>query len=142
MTDSYVARLLSGLFAIEYRSLPMYLCDAQPWRRSSDERAASTLHDIVADQRATAARIAEAIHDLGAHVAPSTYPMDFTDTHDLAIDFLLRRILERQRADIAAIERLIPKFGAHRVGRELAEEALGSEKAHLEALESLVAQPA
>jgi hypothetical protein len=142
MTDLQVVGLLSQLFAIEYRSLSMYLGDAHPWRRAGDERAASTLEDIVADQSALAARIAEAIQDLGGQVAPSNYPMDFTDTHDLSIEFLLHRLLERQRADIAAIERLIPRFGAHRIARELAEESLGSEKAHLEALESLAVQPA
>ncbi len=142
MSRANTIDLLNELLTIEYRSLPTYLADADPWRREGDDRGASTLQDIVSDQLAMSARIVELLQDLDGAPSPGGYPMDFTDTHFLSLDFLLHRLIERQLQDISAIETIVPRFGADRAARELAEETLGAEKAHLEALESLVEQPA
>jgi hypothetical protein len=134
--------LLNRLLAIGYRSFPMYLTDAAPWTHEGDEKATEVLENIVADQKGMVQRIGEFILDSGWRVETGEYPMEFTDTHFLSLDFLLKELVRYQRGDVAAIERIVSQLGDDRVARELAEETLGMERAHLEALEALVSQPA
>jgi hypothetical protein len=129
---------LNRLLEIEYRSFPMYLGDASPWLGDGDEPAAEALANIVADQRAMSQRIAGMVLDLGGRIAPGEYPMQFTDTHFLSLDYLLKELHYYQRQDIADIERLVASLAGHRAAHELAEEALGAERAHLEAIEALL----
>ncbi|HJT31567.1 MAG TPA: hypothetical protein VJ783_05905, partial [Pirellulales bacterium] len=56
-------------------------------------------------------------------------------------DFLLKELHHRQRHDVAEIERLVARLANDREARELAEETLGMERAHLEAVEALLGQP-
>jgi len=134
--------LLNRLLAIQYRSFPMYLTAACPWTHQGDEKATAALGNIVADQKAMVQRIGEFILDSGGRVETGEYPMEFTDTHFLSLDFLLKELVRYQRGDVAAIEHIVSELADDRAVRELAEETLGMERAHLEALESLVSQPA
>ncbi len=133
---------LNRLLEIEYRSFPMYLTDAAPWTGPHDEKAVDALKNIVADQQALSQRIGELILDLGGRIEPGEYPTQFTDTHFLSLDFLLKELLFYQRQDVADVGQIVARLAGHREARELAEEALGAERAHLEAIESLLAQPA
>jgi ferritin len=134
--------LLNELLQVEYRSFPMYLTDACPWTHHGDEKASETLHNVVADQKMMVQRIGEFILDAGGRVETGEYPMEFTDTHFLSLDFLLKELLRYQRQDVATIERIASQLGDARAARELAEETLGMERAHLEAIDALVVQPA
>jgi hypothetical protein len=66
--------------------------------------------------------------------------MEFTDSHFLSMDYLLTEMLRHQRRDVASIQRIAAQLADHPRARELAEETLGSERAHLESLEALVGQ--
>lgn len=131
---------LNRLLEIEYRSFPMYLGDASPWFSEADVKAVETLKNIAADQQAMSQRIAELILDLGGRIEPGEYPTQFTDTHFLSIEFLLKELVYYQRQDIADIDQIVVELAGHREARELAEESLGAERAHLEALEALTHQ--
>ena len=65
--------------------------------------------------------------------------MEFTDTHDLSLDYLLGKLAFYQKQDIAAIEQCVPDLAGDPQGRALAEEALGTARGHLESLEELLA---
>ena len=134
--------LLNRLFAIEYRSLAMYLSDACPWTRNGDEKAAAALANILADQRAMAVRIAELVDSRGANVSYGSFPMEYTDLNLLSLDFLLREMVAGQHRDIAEIEHIVAALAGDAEARDLASEILGAERAHLEMLEELVNQPA
>jgi hypothetical protein len=134
--------LLSRLLAIEYRSFPMYLTDASPWTHHGDEKATEVLSNIVADQKSMAQRIGEFILDSRGRMETGEYPMEFTDTHFLSLDFLIKELLRYQRGDLAAIRQIVTQLADDRTARELAEETLGMERAHLESLEALVSQAA
>ena len=135
-----VTESLNRLLEIEYRSFPMYLGDAAPWSSAADAKAVEALKNIAADQQAMSRRIAELILDLGGRIEPGEYPTEFTDTHFLAIEFLLKELDFYQRQDLADIEQIVAGLAGHREARELAEETLGAERAHLESLEALTAQ--
>jgi hypothetical protein len=133
---------LNRLLAVHCRSLPMYLTDACPWTGPGDERAATTLGNIVTDQKRMAQRIVDLVLDRRGVIDMGEFPMDFTDTHMLSLDSLLPEVIHYQKQDVAVIEDCVGRLSRDAEARALAEEALGSAKAHLEALEHLIRQPA
>lgn len=134
--------MLNRLLAIEYRSVPMYLADAAPWRGPGDEQIAAALENIVLDQRNMASRIAELVLDRRGSIDTGEFPMEFTDMHNLSLDFLLTELVRYQQRDVAAIEGCVARLAGDEEARALAEEVLGSERRHLEVLEELLRQPA
>ena len=134
--------VLNRLFEIEHRSLLAYLNDACLWTHTGEEKATTALAHISADQQAMTARIAELIDSRGGRIDSGSFPMYFTDTNLLSLDFMLQELVKYQKRDIAAIERIVAALAADREARDLAEEILGSERAHLEVLEDLAGQPA
>jgi hypothetical protein len=133
---------LNRLLTVLYRSLPMYLAYASPWTHRGDERAVETLQQIGDDQRQLSTRIAQHIMDHYGPIELGDYPLDFPDTHDLAFDYLLAKLLACQKADVAAIEDCVSKLRDDRTAAALAEEALGSARGHLETLDELASQAA
>jgi hypothetical protein len=141
MTPEVSIDVMNRLLAILYRSLPMYLHDAQPWQGKGDERAANVLALIVEEQRKEAERVAEFILDHGGRPDPGDYPLEFSDAnwHFVGLDYLLRPLIEHQRIDVERIARCVADLHDNRSARVLAEEALGAAKAHLDLLEELAA---
>ena len=62
------------------------------------------LEQIVAEQDAFAERVFEAIDDLGGLPDTGEFPMEFTDTHDLSIDYMLREAVGYGKQDVAELE--------------------------------------
>jgi hypothetical protein len=133
---------LNRLLTIIHRSLPMYLTYACPWTHRGDEVAVETLGRIVDDQKQMSTRIADYIQE---HYGPPElggYPLDFPDTHDLSLDYLVRKLVRCQKNDVAALERSVAALQNEPQALVLAEEALGSARGHLETLEELAAEMA
>ena len=141
MSDQQTLDLLNRLLAIHTTSFPTYLVCTGPWTHRGDEKSTETLSQVVADQQTTADRVVQMITDLGGSVASSSYPMLFTDLHDLALDFRLQRLVDYQRQDVTQIETCLADLSDAPLARALAEEALGAAKGHLESLEELIGQP-
>ena len=142
-TDTIIA--LNRLLAVQCRSLPMYLVDASPRVSSGEQKAAEAMESIVADQQAMAARVAAMVTARGGALDTGEFPMEFTDLHFLGFDFLLGEIIRYQHRDIAAVEQIVASVADDPDAHDLAAEALGAERAHLEILEELTAsqnQPA
>jgi hypothetical protein len=133
---------LNRLLTLHCRSLPMYLADARPRIAAGEQRDQQTVDQIVRDQQALSQRIAALILDRRGIIDTGGFSMEFTDTHMLGLEFLVRELIRYQREDIAAIERCVAALAADREARELAEECLGAAKGHLESLEELTKQPA
>jgi hypothetical protein len=125
-----------------YRSLPMYLASAAPFRHPGDEKAAEALRLITADQQALAQRIGEHLVERYGRADLGGFPMEFTDTHDLAVEFLLKRLVESARHDVAALRACAAALQGDAAGHALALEALGAAQGHLETLQELLPQAA
>lgn len=135
--------LLNDLLAVQHCSLPRYLTYVSPWTGDENTEAAEVVTRIAEDQQRMSERIAETIYDRGGMPDAGDFPMEFTDTHFLALDYLLRELVYYQKQDVAAIEEIVSQLGGDADAKALAEETLGAEKAHLEDLERLLAkQPA
>jgi hypothetical protein len=140
MSEFQTYQTLNRLLTILNRSLPMYLTYASPWTRPGDERAVETLRRIVDDQQRLANRISEYVVDRYGPVELGEYPADFPDTHDLAFDYLLGKLVACQKRDVAALEACVGELHANREAAAMGEEALGAARAHLETLEELTAE--
>lgn len=130
---------LNRLLTIVYRSFPMYLADACPWIHDGDVRAKQLLDHIVTDYRQYTQRISDLLMQRRALSGYGEFPMVFTDTHDLSLDYLLNEMAFYQKQDIAAIQRCVADLANDPEGRALAEEVLGNARGHLESLEELLA---
>lgn len=139
MSTRSIYNALNRLLTILERSLPMYLSYAMPWTHKSNEKAVIALGHIVAEQKQLAARVAELVLEVGP-MDLGEYPVEFYDTHDLSLDYLLTRLVVYQKRDVAALERCVEALQSDRRAAALAEEALGAARGHLETLEELAAE--
>lgn len=129
---------LNRLLVIIYRSLPMYLADAVPWMHPGDEKAKHVLNHIVMDYRLYSGRIVDSLLARRERFTFGEYPMVFTDTHDLSLDYLMSELVDYQSQDVVAIEKCVADLKTDANGRALAEEVLGNARGHLESLKELL----
>lgn len=138
--DNYHA--LNRLLTILYRSLPMYLTYASPWTHGGDERAVQALKQVAENEEQLATRVAQHVIDHYGPVNLGDYPLDFPDTHDLAVDYLVGKVVACQKSDVEKIEQVVAAVKDDPAAAALAEEALGAARGHLETLEELAAETA
>jgi hypothetical protein len=124
--------LLNRLLQTLHRSLPMYLAEAQPWAGRGGEELRSVLTSVALDYRSYVVRLSDMILELGGPVEVGRFPTEFTDLHDLAVDYLLHRCIELQRRDLGVIQCCVESLDHDSAPRLLAEEVLGNARGHLE----------
>ena len=129
--------VLNRLSVIHNRSIPTYLSYAGPWIARRAGNASDTLSAIAADHRRTVDRLGEMIMESGGDVDPGEFPMLYTAWHDVSFDFVLDKMIDKQRQDITAIEECVEQLTLAPLAKSVAEEALGAAKGHLESLEEL-----
>ena len=129
--------VLNRLVVIHHRSLAVYLSYASPTWHRGDERAKDVLRLISADQQQTVDRLGEMIVELNGIVQFGGFPMTFTSYHDLSFGFLLDKLIEHQKRDVATIRQCVSQLESAPVAKAVAEEALGAAKGHLDSLEEL-----
>lgn len=138
--DGNSTAVLNRLLVTLYRSLPMYLKQVDPWVRHGQVRARDVLATIVADQERDCQRIAKLNLDRYSRIETGDFPMEYTDLHFLSLDYLVGELIRHQKQDISTIEQCVSALQHDPAGRTLAQEVLGSERAHLEMLEELASQ--
>tara|TARA_Y100000814_G_scaffold280100_1_gene243255 strand:+ start:591 stop:1022 length:432 start_codon:yes stop_codon:yes gene_type:complete len=142
MSPTPVNPLLNRLLAIAGCSFPQYLQFARPYIPEGRDNFMETIHAIVLDQNGLAERISQMVLDGKALPRSGDFPIEYTDTHDLGIDFLVNMAITYQQQDIQAIGELANQLQLAPAAKSLAEEALGMAKGHLESLRELVEQEA
>ena len=136
-----IVNLLNRLLAIQLKSFPQYLRWSRPYVRAGREETLDALTAVAKDQDSIAGRVSAMIVDAGYLPRHGEFPMEFTDMHDLGIDFLLNAAVAYQEQDVEAIAGLVERLQTSPPGRAIAEEALGMAKGHLETLRELNAAP-
>lgn len=138
MPQPSLYHLLNQLLGIVGRSFPQYLRYSRPYMPPGSEAIAETIEAIVHDQDVLAERIGQLLVDAEASLRPGGFPMEYTDTHDLSIDYQLAAAIGYQRQDIESIRSLIDELQSYPEAKALGEEALGMAKGHLESLQEVV----
>ena len=135
MTSIEAVTVLNRVLSIVLRSFPQYLRYSRPWVPPGHERELAALEKIVTEQDTFAERITAAIDDLGGMLDRGEFPMEFTDTHDLSIDYLVREAIGYGRQDAAGLESLAATPGLVPPADLLTGEAVHMVKRHLALLE-------
>jgi hypothetical protein len=133
--------VLNRVLVLLQKSFPQYLKFAKPYIPSGRETVSKTTDDIVACQNRLAESIALFISESGGLPDHGRFPIEFTDTHDLDIDFLIREATGYQKEDIANLADCVERLRQAPAAQALASEALGMAKGHLESLEELPVSP-
>jgi hypothetical protein len=100
-----------------------------------------TIEEITNGQDTLAARVTQYIMESGGTPNSGKFAIEFTDTHDLEIDFLIQEAIGYQKEDIAGLQVCVDQLRIAPAAQSLASEALGMAKGHLESLEELSAHP-
>jgi len=140
MIEPSTIQNLNRLLAILGRSFPQYLQYSRPYVPPGRDELIEALQSIVADQNAISERISQILIDAHAPLRPGEFPMDYTDKHDLDIDYLVGIAVEFQEQDIASISQLVEQLQTAPAAKALTEEALGMAKGHLDSLREMVAE--
>jgi bacterioferritin (cytochrome b1) len=135
-TNSIAA--LNRVLGVVLRSFPQYLRWSRPWVPPGHERELEGLEKIVNEQEAFAERLFDAIDELGGLPDTGEFPMEFTDTHDLAIDYMLREAVGYARQDVEVLESAAATPNLTPLATSLTTDALNMGKRQLASLESLV----
>lgn len=130
--------LLNQLLAIQCRSFPQYLRYSRPYVPPDRGEELEALEAVAIDQDVMAHRISRMIVDAGALPRTGEFPMEFTDLHDLDIDFLLNSTVRYQQQDVAATQTVVDRLQTAPAARAIAEETLGLAKGHLDSLRELI----
>ncbi len=134
-------RRLNRLLAIHCRSFVQYLRWSRPHVPPGHEDEVETLEAIAQDQDAMAERISRAVIDGGGLPRTGEFPMEFTDLHDLDVDFLIAAAVRYQEYDLHAVQEIVEALPSAPAARALAEEAVGMSKGHLDSLRELIHVP-
>lgn len=97
--------ILDRLFRRECTSLAQYLGESWPWTHRDDAAAQELVRSIMADERRWAEQLASLIDERGGVARTGNYPTQFTDTHFLALDFMLRRLADSLGDSLPSLHR-------------------------------------
>jgi len=138
-TEPTTYDILNRLAVLHSRSLAMYLNYARPWALQAHPKALAVLEQMVADQQNTVDRLAGMILETGP-VEPGEFPIIFTGWHDLSVEWLVDKLIERQQKTILIIEKLVGQLGLAPYAQAVAKETLGEAKGHLQNLQEVAAE--
>ncbi len=139
MTELSTFDLLNRLVVLHSRSLASYLNFARPWALQAHPKSLAVLEQMVEDQQQTVDRLAGLIMETGP-VDPGEYPIIFTGWHDLSVEWLVNKLIERQQKTIAIIEKIVAQLNLAPYAQAVAREVLGQAKGHLENLQEVAGE--
>lgn len=134
--QSATVETLNQLLAMHSKSLPVYLSDAKPWVSAQDSEAMSVIGQIADEHRRLVDAIGTVITLHRGVPKFGEFPMQFTDMHDLSLDYLVKESIARQKDDIRAIEQMVD-LAETPAARAVVQECLGSAKGSLDNLSEL-----
>ena len=131
---------LSELVGLLGSSLAMYVADAGIWSYPGDEDLKLALADLVVDQRSVHDRAAAVLDSRNVPVPGRDYPIQFTATHDVDLRYLMPRILEGLRRQVAMLDGIIEASAGDPETQELAREARGTTLGHCDVLSQIASK--
>ena len=137
MPPSDTVHILNRVLAVLCKSFPQYIMYSRPYIPRTRQQVLDTFEEIASDQTMLAERISQLVFDAGGLAQLGDFPMEFTDTHDLNINHLLREAIRYQREEVATLQVCRDALTLAPTARALVEEAVGMAKGHLESLEEL-----
>ncbi|MGI9429764.1 MAG: hypothetical protein ACR2NM_13970 [Bythopirellula sp.] len=142
MSQPATNHLLNRLLAIVGRSFPQYLQYSRPYIPPGRSNLKETIDSIVDDQQGMVERISQLLYDAERPPRYGEFPMEYTDLHDLDIDYLIGAAIKYQQQDVASISAIADQLQLAPAAQALAEETSGMAKGHLDSLQELLPEVA
>jgi bacterioferritin (cytochrome b1) len=133
--------LLNQVLAMLRKSFPQYARFSRPYIPPGHEQAWRMIKDIATAEESLAHQVSDEILSMGGLTHAGDFPIDFTDTHDLGIDYMVAEAMGYQRQDIAKLETIIEGLKSTPSAHAAVEEILSVARRHLKTLEDLHAKP-
>ena len=141
MIDAPTQALLQDVLRRESLALLQYIRDAFPWTSLEEQEAWPKLRRVVEEE-------AHALAELGQFLARrrvplpyvGAFPMDFTTINFVSLDFVVPRLLDEQRREVAALEADLARVSDPEA-REQLRRLLDLKRRHLPVLEGLASAP-
>jgi bacterioferritin (cytochrome b1) len=137
MPTNDTINVLNRVLAILERSFPQYMRYARPYIPAGRENIVQTIEQLTASEDALAERVARQVFEAGGLPDHGEFPIDFTDTHDLSIDFLVCEAIDCLKQNVEDLQQCVDYLRQAPAAQSLAAEALGMTKAHLDMLQPL-----
>jgi bacterioferritin (cytochrome b1) len=141
MNPPNAIEILNRVLAIVEKSFPQYSRWARPYIPAGRQRAMQTLQDIAVAEDSLARQVTDQIIAMGGLPDSGDFPMEYTDTHDLGIDYMVQEAIGYMRQDIVELELCVQKLAPEPAAHAVVEEILNIERRHLKSLEELHVQP-
>lgn len=141
MSSADTIDCLNRVLEILERSFPQYILWARPYIPAGRENVMQMIETIVTGQNALAERVSDYVFEAGGLPDHGKFPTDFTDTHDLSIDFLVEEAIDCLKQDVDDLAGCVEKLRVTPAAQALASEALGLTKGNLEQLQRLPRDP-
>lgn len=139
MIDARDSALLKDVLRRESRSFLQYFADSFPWTTSNEDDALGKLQKLIEEEREATAGLGRFLYRqrqtlpyLGA------YPSHFTTLNYVALDYLLPKLAEEEREEIAALERDQSELIDPEARAEI-DKLLSIKRRHLQTMETLAA---
>jgi bacterioferritin (cytochrome b1) len=133
--------ILNRVLAILRRSFPQYARYSRPFIPPGRERAMQAIADVAITEEKLAEQVNNQIIALGGLPNAGDFPTEFTDTHDLGIDYVIAEAMGYQRQDLVELESCRAALGAHTEAEALVAEIVNIAKRHLKTFEELHVEP-
>ncbi len=140
MSQPSTHALLNRLLAIVGRSFPQYMQYSRPYVPAGSSHLVEALAAVVSDQDVMVERISQMLSDESTAPRFGEFPMEYTDLHDLDINYLFGEAARYQELDIANLGEIADQLQLAPAAQSLAEETLGMAKGHLDSMRELVAE--
>ena len=133
--------LLNQVLAMLRKSFPQYARVLAPYIAPGHEAAWRAIKDIATAEESLAHQVNDEILSMNGLTYAGDFPIDFTDTHDLGIDYMIAEAMGYQRQDITKLETITESLKSTPSAHAVVEEILSVARRHLKTLEDLHAKP-
>jgi hypothetical protein len=134
--------VLNRILARESRTLLQYLSDAWPWASAGERDTLAELRRLIAEEREATQRVGDLLVRRRGVPAVGAYPEGFSETHYLAMDHLLPRLVAYQRWALKELEHDLTQLAGDDEAAAVARQLFDVKRRHLETLETLAARHA
>jgi rubrerythrin len=137
MMDSRTQAVLQGVLRRESLSLLQYVSEAFPWAGPEDREALAKFRQVTAEDRESLGELRRFL--AREKIMPSfigSFPQSFTSLGFVSLQYLLPRLVDAQRRDIAALERDVAEL-TDAEAKALVQKLLDRKRRHLTELESI-----
>jgi len=130
--------VLNRLLRLHATSLPSYLVSARPFVGIGQRQLVECLQQMARDHEYIVDAVGRRILEQGGTPEQRfTFSMEYTDLHDLSVDYVGKEVLRKQEEFLLACQACVQDLAAHPACQSLAYEAEGMARGHLELLREL-----